>query len=183
MCLQYISALACECIAPSCPQCLGNTCSLSLKGSVLLLTHQLPSHSLGLWCSVKAPRVRVLGHIQLFATRWTAATQAPLSIGFPRQQYWRGCHFLFQRLFPPEEIKPESPASPALAGRFFTTVPPGTPLNHSTWGGKSQGVCREPSVYHLLDHHLLTKAATVPFYQVQTSSTSSFQFISKTNRL
>ena len=54
-------------------------------------------------------------HVQLYATLWTVAHQAPLSMGFSRQEYWSGL------LFPPPGIKPESLMSPALAGRFFTT--------------------------------------------------------------
>ena len=59
--------------------------------------------------------------VQLCATLWTVAHQAPLSMGFSRQEYWSGlpCH-------PPGDlpdpgIKPSSSVSPALAGRFFTT--------------------------------------------------------------
>ena len=37
-----------------------------------------------------------------------------------------GCHFLFQGLFLTQELN-SSPSPPALAGRFFTTVPPGKP--------------------------------------------------------
>ena len=33
-----------------------------------------------------------------FVTSWTAAHQAPLSMGFPGQEYWSGCHFLLQGL-------------------------------------------------------------------------------------
>ena len=32
----------------------------------------------------------VLSHVQLFATRWAVAHQAPLSMGFPKQEYWSG---------------------------------------------------------------------------------------------
>ena len=35
-------------------------------------------------------KVRSLSHVQLFATPWTAAYQAPLSMGFSRQEYWSG---------------------------------------------------------------------------------------------
>ena len=35
----------------------------------------------------------VLSHIQLFATPWTVAHQAPLSVGFPRQEYRSGLPF------------------------------------------------------------------------------------------
>ena len=38
-------------------------------------------------------RVCSISHVQLFATPWTAACQAPLSMGFPRQEYWRGLPF------------------------------------------------------------------------------------------
>ena len=31
---------------------------------------------------------------------WTEAHQAPLSVGFPRQEYWSGHHFLLQGIFP-----------------------------------------------------------------------------------
>ena len=35
-------------------------------------------------------KVRLLSHVRLFATPWTAAHQAPLSMGFSRQEYWSG---------------------------------------------------------------------------------------------
>ena len=34
--------------------------------------------------------VKMLSHVQLFATPWTIAHQAPLSMGFPRQEHWSG---------------------------------------------------------------------------------------------
>ena len=40
-----------------------------------------------------------LSHIQLFATPWTTAQQALLSMRFSRQEYWGGCHFLLQAIF------------------------------------------------------------------------------------
>ena len=67
--------------------------------------------------------VQSLSLIQLSGTLWTVAHQAPLSMGFSRQRYWSGLPFP-----PPGDlhpgIKPESPVSPALAGRFFTTELP-----------------------------------------------------------
>ena len=39
-------------------------------------------------------------HVPLFATPWTIALQAPLSMGFSMQQYWMGCHALLQGIFP-----------------------------------------------------------------------------------
>ena len=44
-------------------------------------------------------RVQLFSRVQLFATPWTVAHQAPLSTGFPRQEYWSGCHFLLQGIF------------------------------------------------------------------------------------
>ena len=37
-----------------------------------------------------------LRYIRLFVTPWTVACQAPLSMGFSREEYWSGCHFLLQ---------------------------------------------------------------------------------------
>ena len=54
----------------------------------------------------------------------TVAHQAPLSMEFSRQEYWSGLPFLTPGHLPNPENEPVSLASPALAGRFFTTVPP-----------------------------------------------------------
>ena len=43
------------------------------------------------------------GRVWLFATPWTVARQAPLSKGFPRQEYWSGCYFLLQGIFLTQE--------------------------------------------------------------------------------
>ena len=59
-----------------------------------------------------------------FATPWTVALQAPLSMGFPRREYWNGLPFPSPGDLLNPGILPESPASPALAGRFFTTESP-----------------------------------------------------------
>ena len=56
---------------------------------------------------------------------WTVACQAPLSMGFPRQEYWSGLPFPSPGDLPKPKIKPKSPVSPALAGGFLTTVPLG----------------------------------------------------------
>ena len=50
-------------------------------------------------------------------TPWTVAHRAPLSMGFPRQEYWRGLPFPSPGDLPDPGIKP---ASPAVAGGFFT---------------------------------------------------------------
>jgi len=66
-----------------------------------------------------------LSRAWLFATLWTVAYQASLSVGFSRQEYWSGLPFPSPGDFPDTGIKPASLASCALTGRFFTTVPPG----------------------------------------------------------
>ena len=59
---------------------------------------------------------------------WTVACQAPLSMEFSRQEYWSGFPFPSPGDLPDPGIKSASPVSPALAGRFFTSEPPGKPL-------------------------------------------------------
>ena len=61
-------------------------------------------------------------------TPWTVANQAPLSMGFFRQEYWSRLPFPPPGDLPNLGIKPVSLVSPALAGGFFSTVPPGKPL-------------------------------------------------------
>ena len=68
--------------------------------------------------------VYLLSHVQLFVTSWTVACQAPLSMGFPRQEYWSGLPFLSPGDLSHPEIEL---TSPTLAGGFFTTEPPGKP--------------------------------------------------------
>ena len=62
----------------------------------------------------------VLSQFPFFVTPWTVAHQALLSRGFSRQEYWSGLPFPSPGDLPNPGTKPVSPASPALAGRFFT---------------------------------------------------------------
>ena len=62
-----------------------------------------------------------LSRVGLFVTLRTVAHQAPLSMGFPRQEYCSGLSFLSPGDFPEPGIEHTSLASPALAGGFFTT--------------------------------------------------------------
>ena len=61
-------------------------------------------------------------HVQLFVTLWTIARQAPLSVGFSRQEYWSGLSCLPPWDLPDPEIEPRPLKSSALADRFFTTI-------------------------------------------------------------
>ena len=60
-----------------------------------------------------------------FATPWTPGHQAPVSVGLSRQEYWNGWSVPSPGDLPDPGIEP---ASPVLAGGFFTTEPPGKPF-------------------------------------------------------
>ena len=62
----------------------------------------------------------VLSRVRHFATLWTAACRAPLSMEFSRQECWSRCHLLLQGIFPTQVSNPHL-LSPALAGGFFTS--------------------------------------------------------------
>ena len=57
-------------------------------------------------------------------TQWTVAYQVPLSMGFPRQEYWSGFPFPSAGDHPDPGMEA---ASPSLAGEFFSTEPPRKP--------------------------------------------------------
>ena len=66
----------------------------------------------------------MLGHfscVRLFVTPWTVASQAPQSMGFPRQEYYSGLPFLPSGDLPDPGIKLASLMPSALVNRFFTT--------------------------------------------------------------
>ena len=62
-----------------------------------------------------------LSHVRLFVTPWAITYEAPLSIGFSRQEYWSGLLCLFPEDLPDPWIEPTFLTSLALAGGFFTT--------------------------------------------------------------
>ena len=67
-------------------------------------------------CARARVHTHTLSHVQLFATPWTVARQGPLSMEFPRQEYWSGLPFPSPGGIPDPGIKPMSPVSPAWAG-------------------------------------------------------------------
>ena len=87
------------------------------EGSILvqLVIAENKCLSIGLGC------VCVLSHVWWLFVIWTVARQSPLSMEFSRQEYWNGLPFPFTGDLPNLGIKSVSSASPALAGRFFTT--------------------------------------------------------------
>ena len=85
-----------------------------------------------------------------FAIPWTVACQVPLCMGFSRQEYWSGLPFPTPRDLSDPGIKPTSPASLALAGRFFTTEPPGKPRNNGKYAKNiSERTCRTGKIVAL----------------------------------
>ena len=70
-------------------------------------------------------KVKSLGRVRLFATPCTVAYQGPLSMGFSRQEYRSGLPFPSPGDLSNPGIEHAFLGSPALAGGFFTTAPPG----------------------------------------------------------
>ena len=71
--------------------------------------------------TIPACALSCFSRIRIFAAPRTTALQAPLSTGFPRQEYWSRLPCSPPGDLPDPGIKPLSLTSPALAGGFFTT--------------------------------------------------------------
>ena len=98
----------------------GNTQS-NQRHVYVLYFQALPA--LGLCVCVQSPSC-----VGLFATLWAVASQAPLSVGFPRQEHWSGVPSPFTGDLPDPGIEPAAPApSPALQADSLTTEPRGKP--------------------------------------------------------
>jgi len=74
-----------------------------------------------------------LSRVRLLVTSWTVACQAPLSMRFSRQEYWSGLTFPTPGDLLDPRMEPTSLVSPALAGSFFTTAPPGKITQKVPW--------------------------------------------------
>ena len=92
---------------------LSNPIDCSLPGSSV---HGIFQAGVLEWGAIAFSK-KLLSHVQLFVTPWIVACQAPLSMGFSRQEYWSGLPFPSPRDLRNPGIEPRSPA---LAGRFFT---------------------------------------------------------------
>ena len=68
--------------------------------------------------------VKSLSRVRLFATPWTLVRQAPLSMGFSKQEYWSGLPFPSPGDLPNPGIKP---GSPALQADALSSWLPGKP--------------------------------------------------------
>ena len=76
--------------------------------------------------NVQFSSVQSLSRVGLFATQWTVACQAPLSMDFSRQEYWNGLPFPSSGNLPNPGIKPRSPA---LQEDTLPDEPQGKPKN------------------------------------------------------
>ena len=72
----------------------------------------------------KKVKVKSLSHVRLFVTSWTAAHQAPLSMGFSRQGYWSGLPFPSPGDLPDPGFKP---GCPILQADVLLSEPPRKP--------------------------------------------------------
>ena len=80
--------------------------------------------------SISVVTVCVCSVVSDSATPRTGAHQAPLSVEFPRQEYWSGLPFSSPGNLPDPGIEPMSLVSPALQVDSIPLAPPGKPISH-----------------------------------------------------
>ena len=106
-------------------------------------------------------------HVRLFATTWTVG-QAPLSLGFSRQEYWSGLPFPPPGDFPDPwkmGMEPVSLTSPALAGEFFTTSATWEP--HRGLGASAWWLSGKGSTCHRRRHGFDSWSGKIPHAAVE----------------
>ena len=106
--------------------------------------HTLDGQMLTLMCLLCS---HLLNHVWFFETPWTVTQQAPLSMGFSRQEYWSGLPFPTPGELPEAGIKLASLVSPTLVGRFFTTASLGMYTSISKGREKSQYLRMSPQLH------------------------------------
>ena len=125
-------------------------------------------------------KVKLLSRVWLFVTPWTVAYQAPLSMGFSRQQYWSGLPFPSPVDLPNPGIEPRSPA---LQTDALPSEPPGKSLqkemlNNSIQTSSEDGKgnvhfhIKSCTVLHASIYSLLHQLSTgkCPFYGIYSLS-------------
>ena len=126
-------------------------------------------------------------HVWLFATSWTL--QAPLSMGFPRQECWSGLPCPFPGNLPDPGTEPQPPMSPALAAGFFISwATREAPFQLKT--SIQNQFCTITSPHHGSFFHLVTKfvldridyQSGIIQLEVTNSSLNSLALIGKENR-
>ena len=93
------------------------------------------------WAVMIACVLSRFSHFWLSMTLWTVACQAPLSMGFSRQEYRSELPCLPPQDLPDPQVKPASLMAPALAGRFFTIS--------ATWEGPTVMTARSQKQFSL----------------------------------
>ena len=92
-------------------------------------------------------KVKSFSHVRLCVTPWTVAYQAPLSIGFSRQEYWSGLPFPSPGDLPNPGIEPRSTA---LQAECFTVRATGEYFHYMNMSQKEYPVVRGTfSIYFL----------------------------------
>ena len=106
---------------------LGNTMDKFLiQYSVIIILYLVIFRD---WASLTLRITQLLSCVQLSATSWTLAHQAPLFMGFFRQEYWSGLPFPPPGDLPDPGFELVSPVSPALQLDSLPTEPSRKPLN------------------------------------------------------
>ena len=95
----------------------------------------VPQRLLTLVCRQEMLCAQLLSHVQLFVTLWTVTCQAPLSVRFPRQDYWSGLPFPSPADLPDPNIEP---MSPALQTASLPLTPPGKTIIRKYWSWQSK---------------------------------------------
>ena len=85
---------------------------------------------MGIEVGIPCVCAQLLCPARLFVAPWTVACQAPLSMAFPRQEYWSGLPFPTSGDLLNSGVEPLSLVSPALPGRFCTTASPLHTISH-----------------------------------------------------
>ena len=126
--------------------------------------------------------------VQLCATPWTIAHQAPLSTGFSRQEYWSGLPFPPPGDLLDSGIELAPLMSPALAGGFFTTSAAWE--THTERASLERTHLTEPNPILFLkvpqdlttNNVKFTKSSTQPNNQPNNQHTNDFVWITQRNR-
>ena len=92
-----------------------------MSGTDAVINRETPNRAVKASQEYSAWVLTCFSCVHLFATSWTVACQAPLSMGFSRQEYWNGLPCPPLGDLPNPGIEPAYLMSPALAGGFFTT--------------------------------------------------------------
>ena len=156
----------------------------SIAGSFSVISLLWHRFSLGSYHSLHTCMLSCFSHVWFFATLWTVAHQAPLSMGVSKQEYWSGLPFPLPGDLPSPGTELASRMSPALTGRFFTTEPPGKPSSLLTCTFTTNSflvsLCPEypPPIKHdlidegriIIRHHLPSTLSPMPSFSVQFNS-------------